>query len=395
MSSYGVTDDGFKRKRLDTILLELNGRVKAILGEDLNLSPESADGQIHGVLAESHANLWELIEEAYNSYNPSAATGVNLSNLVQINGIARLPATKSTVELFLTGNAGAVIPKGSMVSSQAVNLITRDSATLDSDGTAMVTGIATEVGPILISADSITTIDTPFNGWRTVNNPLEGKSGSFEETDTELRSRRELSVARNSQGIIDSLYAGIANVPGVTNLHVLENDTNTTNTNRLPRHSFQVVVQGGDDAEIAEQIWLKKPAGIQSYGGSDSNSRVTSQVIDSQGISHPIAFTRPTILDIHVRITLTKFADYPLGGDDAIKEAIINFDISNNNVIANNDVIRSRLYTPISTIPGHSVMGLEIAGSSGIITFSNNDIPISPFQVSRFLKSNIAIVTTP
>jgi hypothetical protein len=84
MSDYGVSSTGFKRKRLNLLLEELNSEVKAIFGDNFNVSPESPDGQINGVVSESNANLWELAEEAYNAFNPKAASGVTLRNLVQL-----------------------------------------------------------------------------------------------------------------------------------------------------------------------------------------------------------------------------------------------------------------------------------------------------------------------
>ena len=117
MSDYGISSTGFKRKRLNLLLEELNAEVKSIFGENFNVSPESPDGQINGVVSESNANLWEIAEEAYNAFNPKAASGATLSNLVQLNGITRLPATKTRAELNLTGDSGTVIPAGSLVST--------------------------------------------------------------------------------------------------------------------------------------------------------------------------------------------------------------------------------------------------------------------------------------
>ena len=90
MPDFGITPEGFNRKRLDQLLNELNDEVKSIFGDNFNVSPESPDGQVNGTISESNANLWEIAEESYNAFNPSAATGVTLSNLVQLNGITRL-----------------------------------------------------------------------------------------------------------------------------------------------------------------------------------------------------------------------------------------------------------------------------------------------------------------
>ena len=117
MSEFGISEQGFKRKRLDQLLQEINDEMKIVFGDNFNVSPESPDGQVNGVISESNANLWEIAEEAYDAFNPSAATGVSLSNLVQLNGITRSPATSSRANLDITGTSGVLIPAGSLIST--------------------------------------------------------------------------------------------------------------------------------------------------------------------------------------------------------------------------------------------------------------------------------------
>lgn len=389
MSDYGISSEGFKRKRLDQLLEELNDEVKAIFGDNFNVSPESPDGQINGVISESNANLWEIAEDSYNAFNPSAATGNTLSNLVQLNGITRLPATSSRAQLSLTGTAGTAIPAGSLVSTNDTGdqFSTEVDITLDGAGNGSVFANAVNTGPITALAGTITEIDTPITGWSTVTNNADAQLGTDEETDVELRARREQSVARDAQAIVDAIFAGVANIPGVTQTVVLENDTNVTDPNGLPPHSFQVIVVGGVDEDIGDVIWLKKPAGILSFGNT------TVQIIDSQGISHDISFSRPTTVDIYVEVDLTTFPEYPANGDDLIKQAIV--DYANGELIAGrgfslaDDVIYTRLYTPINSVQGHEIDAIRI-GTSPSPTGTSN-IPISATEISQFLTVNIVV----
>lgn len=391
MSDYGISSTGFKRKRLNLLLEELNSEVKAIFGENFNVSPESPDGQINGVVSESNANLWEIAEEAYNAFNPKAASGATLSNLVQLNGITRLPATKTRAELNLTGDSGTVIPAGSLVSTVDTGdqLATENTVTLDGAGNATVFAEALEFGPITMLAGTITEIETPVTGWDTVNNPSDATPGTNEETDSELRARRQRSVARDAQAIIDGIRSAVENLDGVTQAVVLENDTDAVDSNGLPAHSFQVVVSGGIDSEIAQTIWLKKPAGILAFGD------ITEQVIDSQDISHDISFSRPTPIDIYVEVTLTTYAEYPANGDELIKQAIV--DYANGDLIENrsfglaDDVIYTRLYTPINTVPGHEIDDLQISSTSPASGTAN--IVIGPTEIANFLVDNITVIS--
>ena len=391
MPSYGVSQTGFERKRLDLLLEELNSEVRAIFGENFNISPESPDGQINGVISESNANLWELAEEAYNAFNPSASTGTTLSNLVQLNGITRLPATSSTVQVTLTGTAGAVIPVNSLISTNDTNdqFSTDTAITLDGAGNGSVFATAIETGKIQALAGTLTVIETPITGWTTSTNSSDAMVGSDEETDVELRSRRERSVARDAQSIIDAIFASVANLEGVAQAVVLENDTNSTNGDGLPAHSFQVIAVGGDNTEIANSIWLNKPAGISSFGST------TVSILDSQGISHDISFSRPTTVTIYVVVTLTTYSDYPANGDEYIKQAIV--DYANGRLVQNrgfslgDDVIYSRLYTPINSIQGHEITDLRIGFAVSPVGTSN--LTINPADVSNFLIDNITVIT--
>jgi len=391
MSDYGVSSTGFKRKRLNLLLEELNSEVKAIFGENFNVSPESPDGQVNGVISESNANLWEIAEESYNAFNPKAASGVTLSNLVQLNGITRLAATKTKAELSLAGDPGTVIPEGSLVSTSDTGdeLSTDTSVTLDGAGNAIVQATALEFGPISMLASTITEIDSPVTGWDTVNNTSDANEGTNEESDPDLRARRQRSVARDAQAIIDAIRSAVENIDNVTQAVVLENDTDAEDANGLPAHSFQAVVSGGKNIDVADAIWLKKPAGIQAFGD------ITVEIIDSQGISHDISFSRPTPVTIYVEVTLTTFPEYPANGDDLIKQAIV--DYANGDLVDNrsfglaDNVIYTRLYTPINSVAGHEIDDLQISIASpadGVI-----NIPISITQIADFQIANITVIS--
>jgi len=391
MSEYGISSTGFKRKRLDLLLQELNAEVKTIFGDNFNVSPESPDGQINGVISESNANLWELAEEAYNAFNPKAASGAALSNLVQLNKINRLIATRSRVELSLTGDSGTVIVAGSLVSTSDTGdtLSTNHSVTIDGAGNAVVQATALEFGPISILAGTITQIDTPVLGWDTVTNNDNATVGTNEESDSDLRARRQRSVAVDAQAIIDAIRAGVESIDNVTQAVVLENDTNVEDSNGLPPKSFQVVVSGGTNADVADVIWLKKPAGILAFGD------ITVEIIDSQGIAHDISFSRPSPVVIYVKVTLTAFPEYPANGDDIIKKAIV--DYANGDLVDNrsfglgDNVIYTRLYTPINSVAGHEIDDLQISivsPANGVI-----NIPISITQIADFQIANITVIS--
>ena len=166
--AYGVTPTGYLRKDLATIISELETAWKGIYGDNLNVSAASSAGQIIGTTAAMISDAWEENQNTFDAYNPDAAAGVALSNLVQINRIERRLASASTVLLTLTmsGSGTLTVPAGSIVSdSNGIQWTTDSNASRSGSGT--ITGVAatcTETGPITYSATAATLLSFPTRG---------------------------------------------------------------------------------------------------------------------------------------------------------------------------------------------------------------------------------------
>lgn len=386
----GLSPTGFELKRLEDIIADMRSDFETVFGENLNTSPESPDGQIIGTVSGSFSDLWEIAQGSYNSFNPSAATGVALSNLVQINGITRQEAIASTVELTVTGSNGTIIPISTLVSTadNSVSFTTDTAVTIGVSLTADVLATATVTGPSIAVAGTITVIENPITGWDTVTNTLDALLGRDEESDPDLRARRELSVSKPSKGILETILAEVINITGVTEAFIFENSTSIVDPiNNTPSKGFQLVVLGGVDLEIATAIFDEKPIGIESFGTT------IVPVSDSQLISHNIGFTRPSTIVIYVAVTIVKLDTYPANGDDDIKQAIV--DYTNGDLIVgrgfgvSDNVIHSELYTPVNTITGHYITSIFI-GTSPSPSLTNN-IDISFDELSEFLTTNITV----
>lgn len=244
--------------------------------------------------------------------------------------------------------------------------------------------VAREVGPITQEANTITQIQTPVLGWDSVTNPFQVIPGSNEETDSELRERFRQSKYLRASNILESLYSALISLDNVKEVQIYENDTDQTNDLGIPSHSFLPIVLGGIDSEIANTIWKRKPLGIRSYG----NTQVT--IYDSQGFAHSIGFERPAPVSVVIRMNLTTDSNYPENGDDSIKTALINYFTSNFGI--GGDVVFSRLYTAINSIPGHQVNSLTIGTSASNQASSN--IPIAFNQIASLQTDNIIITKT-
>lgn len=223
-------------------------------------------------------------------------------------------------------------------------------------------------GAITQEINTITTIATPVFGWDAAYNSSSAIGGSDLETDEELRLRFRNTKYERASNILEALYSALISVEGVTEVLIYENDTAspvTVDSITIPPHSFMPIVAGGDTAVLAKTIWENKPLGILSY----QSSGVYSTIYDSQGFPHLIGVNAPSSTALYIGMNITINASvYPSDGDDQIKSNLIQYLETNFGI--GDDIIFSRLYTPINSVVGHQVNALFI-GSSPILMYAN------------------------
>lgn len=381
-----LSAQGFTRSRLDERLTQLQAAVQAIFGPSINLDADSMDGQSLGIFAESISNLDQLSEDVYHSLNPQSATGLALSRLVQLNGIRRIEGTYSTVDLLCVGQQGTVIPAGSLVKSTSTNATfqTIADATIPLAGQISIAAKASSKGVVLAPAGTLTKIDSPIYGWQTSTNLLDAVPGRDEETDEKLRLRRRASTSTPGQAILDAIYGALSNLSAVLQAKVYENATDAIDANSLPPHSIYCIVEGGADADILKTIWLKKTAGTTTYGTTSGT------VSDSQGNPHTLKFSRPTSVNAYVTVNLHTRPGWPTDGVQRIKDALTAWAVANQSI--GEEVIQSRLFDPINSVPGHSIDSLFIGTAAAPTGTANIAVPFD--GLSRFDSSRIVVNVT-
>lgn len=227
---------------------------------------------------------------------------------------------------------------------------------------------------ILAPIGSLRTILTPVFGWTSINNELAAVVGSKYETDEELRERFKISKAVRASNMADSLYSRLIELESVQAVRVYENMTNATDLQGLPPHSFMAMVRGGSNSDIGKIVWDNKPLGIASYG------EVESTITDSQGRNRIVYFSRATDVAIKVKIVVTKTDNnFPDEGALYIREAVKAY--LDEKATFGEDVIYTRLFTPINTVPGHQVDSLQIAKGAGAFGTSNIAINWNEYPV--------------
>lgn len=403
--TFGVTEDGYNAKRLADILEEAEEDLSAIVdpvsGESLDADFSSDDPamQVAKVPLVGVADGWESSKLIFDQFNPSQATDASLSGLVQLNGIGRQEPIASTDTASLTGTPFAVIPAGQIIADDFLTQewTTDSEVTLDVGGLGS-TGITNTVtGPIDAPAGTLTRIVTPVAGWQTVSNDGAVVLGRDEEEDADLRVRRNRSTLAPAATPSESVWANLRNLEGVTFVRVLINNTREEDSRGIPAKNQAVVIVGGDDEEIAKTILQRSGATVEFFGTT------LVAIIDAQEEPFLVRFSRPDPVPIFVKIvlTVTKPNDFPSDGDELIRQAIIDYAAGGADALGilngfNQDgfgpgslVVRTRLFTPINSVPGHTVELLEIGLSAGTVAIQ--DIQTDFDQFPQFIDLNIDI----
>lgn len=157
-------------------------------------------------------------------------------------------------------------------------------------------------------------------------NGLEFTIGRERESDSELRNRAQDAVTGGGDATHDAIVAElINNVSGVTSVTVFENKTDNDNTGSggLPPHSFEAVVFGGDDDDVANSIFDTKAVTARDYGGANGTAVTVSVTSEVSGQTRDITFSRPTQIDIDMTIDVVIDESYI--GDDNLRDRIVEY----------------------------------------------------------------------
>lgn len=378
MTTYGVTSAGFVAKTMDVIVADLESAIKATFG----FMPRGLLKKLVAIIAERFTELWELAELAFTAMDPDSAVDTLQDALGALIGTLRQEAVATAVTLTCCGDPTTLITTG----KQAKTAVTSDvfATTADATITALaawvsghgytagdrvtnasrayvcrtsgtsagsggptttadditdntahwrymgegtgavdVAAACTETGPVEVFSGDITgsaCIVTPVSGWLSVKNLLDGETGRDVESNEAFRIRRELELSAVGETTPDAIRADLLELTGVVSATVFWNPTDVTDVDGIPPHAVECLVRGGTDQAIADLLLQRCiAAGINTQGTSSASS------VDSEGTSHTMKFTRPTLTNIYVVIALNKDTGYPSDGTTQVKNAIVAF----------------------------------------------------------------------
>lgn len=390
MGEYGVTKNGFVRKRLDTIRDDVYAKLKEGWGYDITINPQSFLNVLVTGFSDEVAKLWEVAENNYYSMYTMSAEGASLDNAMQFGGITREKDMRTTYMLACTAPDDTVVSYGTLVKSatnpeklfrcsnnqvvsrnnwrrvilkpylesgidryyvtingtnyqydaaadstalgilralqgiieaKSINvsidenrccLVLEDaykqtSNTLAISNNLLIESVTSnilfesmEYGPVVIANGLIKEMVTMNTGITEVRNDIAPVLGRIEADDIEARQNFVQRVATRSKNMVESITAEIYNsVDHVTAVAGYENDTEVVDAEGRPPKCVEIIVDGGDDGEIANIIYQKKANGIRAYGN------ITMDVADVFGNIHKVGFSRPDYLRVWLKVEIT------------------------------------------------------------------------------------------
>lgn len=404
---FGLTPQGLNIKRLADVLADAREALEQIrdpvTGERLQVDFTAADPamQVVKIPLEAVGDLWALLHIVYSQFDPDAATGAALSGLVRLNGIERAEGQPSRVQLVLRGVADTVIRKGQRVSNtqRLVVWITQTDVTLNASGQASVTALTEENGMFTADSGELTVILTPVVGWTEVSNPGAAIPGAIEEQDPVLRQRREYSTMAPASSPVEAIYANLRNVPGVDFVRVLVNNRLRTDSRGLPPKAIAAVVVGGEDRDVAKVLLERSPALTEWFGN------VLFVITDTLGDTYPVQWVRPVEVPIFLDIDIQRLGDGQLTDDytSRIADAVVRYSrlgaaglgiasaagYDQDGIVPGENVVASRLYTPINSILGHAIRALRLG--TAVNPTDSADITIRWNEWASFSPSRIKV----
>lgn len=282
---------------------------RLIYGPDINLSSDTPDGQLMMIFIQSVLDLQDLLTQVYNQFDPDLAIGKVLDQRVAINGIQRQAGTFTTTNvtvvtsqaITLYGTDQNTYPGYVVADNAGNNWELLESINLPIAGSNVLAFQSVVPGAVLTVPNTITVPITIVLGVVSVNNPTTYTTlGINEESDFDLKIRRQKSVSLSSQGYLQGLLAALENISGVSAAIVYENVTGSTDADGIPSHSIWVIVSGtGAAAQIANAIYTKRNAGCGMKGAQEFS------ILQVDGSMFVVKWDNVEAEDLYIKFTAT------------------------------------------------------------------------------------------
>lgn len=225
----------------------------------------------------------------------------------------------------------------------------------------------------------VDSLEEPIDGITRVENIDPLVAGAGIEGDTDARKRL---ISHNRHGKDVATDAAIEShllnfVSGVTYAKVTSNRGMTASASGQPPKSFEAVVVGGTNTDVATGIMESMSAGIEPYGSIEVG------VVDEQGDEQVIRFSRPSTKYLWVDVVYSRYLEQTLpdGVDAAMSAALV--ELAQKEMGIGTDVLPDRFK--------QAVYGTTTAISRAVVKVALSDTPDTRPSTSAFTEDDIAV----
>ena len=372
-----VTDKGIVLERLDEIHARIAEAFKKIYGQDVNIDPDSPDGQMIGIFSQGIADINEVIGFLSRMMDPYQASGEWLEQRVLYAGLVRRAAEYSYIhDAAVIGSKGAVIPKGSVFADE--NQVKWESVaevTLDKNGSARIELRSVELGAFALGKTKELELETVVVGVNKITLLHDAEIGTEEETDGQLLTRFMRSHSINNQDDKIGLEAYLRSLTEVRQAVVLENYTAVHDAvQALPPHSLSAIVLGGKDDIIALAILKKKIGGCGVVGS-------TMVEVEYKDQYRKVYFERPKEIPIKVKMTLKRLQGFVDINTTEIKTNLSQVDFS-----IGQDVYAMHLVCEVNKTTGFVINSITVNGLAEAVIGLREYAKIYPENVEVLIE---------
>ncbi|ENO0739370.1 baseplate J/gp47 family protein [Yersinia enterocolitica] len=304
-------NNGLQTDTFRDLFQTLSDSYKGIYGQDIDLDQESPDGQRVALEAQARTDIEAAIQWLYSQMDPDFNAGDMQQIVAKLHGLYLRPGSRSQRDLKIVTDRPVLLYSGYKIQDQANQVwFVRQNVTVQA-GTTAVTFFAENFGKVTGLISDIFTQLTPELGVLDIVSDTAAVAGRDEETPEEFRQRRNRSLENPATGSTGAIFAKVAQLPGVTDLNIGENDTKVDNpATGIPANSIWLVVEGGAVSDIVEVIIKQKG------GGTGVKGEVTGRYIETLvrpdgstlSIAHDMQFDRPVYIPLHINLTARRKA---------------------------------------------------------------------------------------
>jgi uncharacterized phage protein gp47/JayE len=291
LDSTGLTIETNSQIKADLI-----AALQAIYGPDINVASNTPDGQLINIFAQADTDLLELLLDTYNSIAVSTSYGERLDQLVELNGLSRLPGTFTKAYVQVTTNAAVTIPGLDQttvtpftISDDAGNQYELITSYVAAGATTVLLAFqAVNIGQVQTTPNTITNIITPTLGVASVNNP----SVNISITGNIQNGLPQVVNVSSVAGIVPGLNvtAGAGIPPSTTILSVDSTSQFTMSNNGTGNYTGQTITitnpsdSIGVNEETDYQLKTRQAASFQlaSTGPADALEALLRNTADIQ-----------------------------------------------------------------------------------------------------------------